>query len=352
MRSKNYKKKRMIIFSVLIIFLMILISVFFIIFHNSRKSKNTIATLQLEEKQILTSSEENKDDEVLIVSIEQLEEPEEHEQILENEENKQQENSETKKVIPTGYYIKVNYLANVVTIYNYNSEGELEPVRAMICSTGYATPKSGQYKLKSRWEWLGLQGDVYGHYVTQITGNILFHSVPYLTKYDCGSLEYWEFDKLGTSASLGCVRLQIKDTKWIYENCKSGTIVEFYADSNPGPLGKPSAPAISSNVECRNWDPTDTSSNNPWNNKVITNNDNTGDTEEGEKQINEIIENSQKDNTLNDNTIDENIVEENTIDENIIDENTINNTIEENVIENEDDITNSIDDNTINNNIP
>ena len=46
----------------------------------------------------------------------------------------------------------------------------------MICSTGTATPTSGVYGIKLRWEWLSLFGNVYGHYSTQITGNILFHS--------------------------------------------------------------------------------------------------------------------------------------------------------------------------------
>lgn len=41
--------------------------------------------------------------------------------------------------------------------------------------------------------------------------------------------------------------------------------MEFYTSSDPGPLGKPTAQKISDNVECRNWDPTDTSSNSPWN---------------------------------------------------------------------------------------
>ena len=53
---------------------------------------------------------------------------------------------------------------------------------------------------------------------TQITGNILFHSVPYTEKYNNASLEYWEYDKLGTSASLGCIRLTVKNAKWIYDN--------------------------------------------------------------------------------------------------------------------------------------
>lgn len=163
------------------------------------------------------------------------------------------------------YYIKVNNSANVVTVYTQDENGEYTvPVKAMVCSTGTATPKSGKYGIKGRWEWLGLFGNVYGHYSTQIVGNILFHSVPYLEKYNPGSLEYWEYDKLGTSASMGCIRLTVRDARWIFNNVSSGTIVEFYSSSNPGPLGKPSAQKISGNETCRNWDPTDSNPNNPW----------------------------------------------------------------------------------------
>ena len=91
--------------------------------------------------------------------------------------------------------------------------------------------------------------------------------MPYTEKYNKGSLEYWEYDKLGTNASLGCIRLTVKNAKWIYDNCKAGTKVTFYSDSNPGPLGKPTESKISGNEQCRNWDPTDPDSANPWNKK-------------------------------------------------------------------------------------
>ena len=166
------------------------------------------------------------------------------------------------------YYIKVNYGAQVVTIYKKDNSGNYTvPVKAMICSTGEYTPKSGTYSIPARWKWLGLQGGVAGQYCTQITGNILFHSVPYLTKGDPGSLEYWEYDKLGTYASAGCIRLTVQDAKWIYDNCAKGTKVEFYSSSNPGPLGKPTAKKISdAEGELKNWDPTDPNPNNPWKN--------------------------------------------------------------------------------------
>lgn len=162
------------------------------------------------------------------------------------------------------YYIKVNNQANVVTIYTKDNEGNLNPYRAMICSTGTHTPKEGKYPLQTKWEWGALQHNVYGHYVTKITGNILFHSVPYEKYGRPDSLQFEEFDKLGTSASLGCVRLQIVDTKWIFDNIPQGTIVEFYSSEDPGPLGKPYAPKISNNVDCRNWDPTELSPSSPW----------------------------------------------------------------------------------------
>lgn len=164
------------------------------------------------------------------------------------------------------YYIKVNYEANVVTVYTKDNGGNYTvPYRAMICSTGTSTPTSGVYSLKLRWKWLALFGNVYGYYTTQIEGNILFHSVPYLEKDNPASLEYWEYDKLGTSASMGCIRLKVEDAMWIYYNCPTGTPVEFYSSSNPGPLGKPSAPKISGyDSPYRDWDPTDPDTSNPW----------------------------------------------------------------------------------------
>lgn len=161
-------------------------------------------------------------------------------------------------------YIKINCTANVVTVYK-GTEDNLTPIRAMVCSTGSATPTSGKYKIKNKYRWRLLYGNVYGQYATQIVGDILFHSVPY-KKQSPDTLKYEEYDKLGTKASMGCIRLTVEDAKWIYDNIKEGTIVEFYNLSTPGPLGKPTAMKISSYTEYRNWDPTDPSDNNPWKN--------------------------------------------------------------------------------------
>lgn len=195
-----------------------------------------------------------------VTSQEALKELTEKEKEDKKETNKENENYSPK------YYIKVNYGAQVVNIYKKDSEGNYTvPVKAMVCSTGTHTPTSGVYTIGYRWEWLEMIGSVYGHYVTQIYGDILFHSVPYLERGNHSSLEWWAYDQLGTKASLGCVRLTTIDALWIYNNIGSGTKVEFYSSSNPGPLGKPSARKISnapSNI--KGWDPTDPDSRNPW----------------------------------------------------------------------------------------
>ncbi len=238
------QKITVIIISILLAFLIIW-SLFYL--HSFEIKIDTLATSAREVNNIMLEQKENK--EIMVVPL---------------------ENSipETNNIIlgPDLYYIKVNYEAQVVTIYSKDEQGNYtKPVKAMICSTGTATPTSGVYSIPKRWKWGALQGNVYGQYVTKITGNILFHSVPYLKMGDPSSLEYWEYDKLGTKASLGCVRLTVEDAKWIYDNCLNGSKVEFYASPDEGPLGKPSAKKISNYPDnLKKWDPTDLDEDNPW----------------------------------------------------------------------------------------
>ena len=250
---------------------------------------------------------------------------------------KKEKVAEKKVVTGTApYYIRVNYGANVVTIYGKDEEGNYtKPVKAMICSCGRATPTGGVYKTSRGYDWGSLVGGVYGQYSTRIVGSILFHSVPY-TSRSKDSLEYWEFDKLGTKASAGCVRLQVVDAKWIFNNCGSGIMVEFYSSSDPGPLGKPSAPKISGNERCRNWDPTDYVNGNPWLDKNETQQQHQTESKPKEEPVinttpvqnnttssetnNTIINNIVNDDTA---TVNNNIQTENTIVENTVSETTI-----------------------------
>lgn len=326
--------KNLILLSVGIIAI-IIVAIIGICIKNKTKETNSKAKEKVDNEEILINVNEEVEE---FASIEDLE------QETDEIEKKEEDNKDTKKTnnnknssIP--YYIKVNYGAQVVTIYKQDEDGDYTiPYKAMVCSTGVATPTSGVYSIPARWEWLGLQGDVYGHYSTQIKGNILFHSVPYLTRGDKSSLEYWEYDKLGTYASAGCVRLTVADAKWIFYNCAKGTKVEFYSSSNPGPLGKPSAKKISSYPDyLRNWDPTDPDSSNPWhtyknedNKKENNDNENTkNNTNQNETTNTNVISNVVK------NEVSNNITNETTEDNNgNVTTNTIDNSIKQNVTEN------------------
>ncbi len=159
------------------------------------------------------------------------------------------------------YYIKINKLQNCVTIYEQDEDGNYTvPVKAMTCSTGTDTPL-GTFKTLEKYRWKLLMGDVWGQYSTRIVKGVLFHSVWYY-KMDASTLSATQYNKLGSAASHGCVRLTVADAKWIYDNCKIGTTVEIYSDKDPGPLGKPDTITLPSGT---GWDPTDPSKENPFN---------------------------------------------------------------------------------------
>lgn len=164
------------------------------------------------------------------------------------------------------YWVKVNAQANVVTVYK-KSDGKWKPVRAMLCSVGIGTNESnstpiGTFYTKGKWQWGHLVDDLWGQYCTHITSDILFHSVYYDYYADYASQPTKEFNKLGSPASHGCVRLSTMDAKWIYDQCKTGTKVTIYKSAVPGPLGKPAGIKVSTRKK-RNWDPTDPKSDNP-----------------------------------------------------------------------------------------
>lgn len=158
------------------------------------------------------------------------------------------------------YWIKVNTQCNVVTVYK-KSGSTYKPIRAMACSTGkkgHETPQ-GTFRMGTKIGWCKLVGNVWGQYSIVIKGNYLFHSVPFKKK-SRSSMQYKEYNKLGTNCSHGCVRLSTMDAKWIWDNCPKKTRITIYKSANPGPLGKPESIKMKSNWK---WDPTDPKKGNP-----------------------------------------------------------------------------------------
>lgn len=173
------------------------------------------------------------------------------------------------------YYIMVNRAACVVTIYTLDSAGYYSvPLRAMLCSVGAdnKTPTGTYAVTYFKTRWLHMVDDSYGQYNTQFYGNFLFHSVCYGDKSE-DTLFTDEYNDLGSAVSQGCVRLQVADAKWIYDNCPQGTTVVIYDDAeNPGALGIPGKAMdyLDPDSPNANWEPTDPDRENPWRGQVVT----------------------------------------------------------------------------------
>ena len=166
------------------------------------------------------------------------------------------------------YYTEIIRNQNTVIVYELDENKEYTKIARVIpCSTGRGgrTPTGVFYSKKGN-PWGSLMGGVYGQYYTVITGDILFHSVPYLSMSK-DNLKWYEYNKLGSDASAGCVRLTVEDAKWIYDNCPNGMKIKIYDGDLPDGVVKPSTIILDENNPLKGWDPTDPDPSNPWHNQ-------------------------------------------------------------------------------------
>ena len=122
----------------------------------------------------------------------------------------------------TNWLILVDTSRCITSIY-YGSQGNWDLNRRYVCSTGRAgTPTViGEYEVYGK-------GYSFGHgytcyYYTQFYGDYLFHSSPYYVN----SNRIMD-PTMGVPSSAGCVRLEIQNAKWIYDNIPYGTKVVTY----------------------------------------------------------------------------------------------------------------------------
>ncbi len=166
--------------------------------------------------------------------------------------------TDVRDIIGSGhtYTIEVNRTCNTITVFTTDGDnGYILPVCSFACSVGLpGTPTpTGVFYTGAKYRWKGLMGPSYGQYVTHVCYSVYIHSVAgyNMTSYNLKAAEY---NCLGQAASHGCIRLNVRDAKWIYDNCQSGMRVYIYDSSNPGPMGKPDTIKI---PDGQNWDPTD-----------------------------------------------------------------------------------------------
>ena len=165
------------------------------------------------------------------------------------------------------YVVTVNRKQNKVFVFSKDTENKYTHlIKAFICSVGTGpgdneTPE-GIFFTNEKYLWRALYGGSYGQYAIRFYGAYLFHSVPY-SKKNKGALKSEEYNKLGTAASQGCIRLAVEDAKWLYDNCAQGTLVYIYDSDKIEPFVE-EREKIDLTDSRALWDPTDPDINNPW----------------------------------------------------------------------------------------
>lgn len=122
----------------------------------------------------------------------------------------------------TNYLIMVDRASCMVGVYS-GKKGNWRLQYFWPCAPGKAsTPTiSGEYNVAGKGYYFD-SGNSRCFYYTQFKGNYLFHSVLYNKN---GTLQD---GRVGIQLSHGCVRLEINNAKWIYDNIPRGTHVVIY----------------------------------------------------------------------------------------------------------------------------
>ena len=132
----------------------------------------------------------------------------------------------------TDYLIAVSRELNRICVYE-GKKGDWKLKYYWMCSTG--RPENGKISKTPTGSWLMPKeenhlGYIGGHkdytcwYATRFYGRCFFHSVI----YEPASKSQIQDGRLGMNISDGCIRMNINDAKWIWDNCHTGTRVIVY----------------------------------------------------------------------------------------------------------------------------
>lgn len=179
------------------------------------------------------------------------------------------------------FYLELNRAAGVVTVYAYDSQrgSYCIPVKAFTVSVGRNTSSNAgasglninssftplgsysisyngavaKYSLKPMYEPDG--STVYARWASHVVGNVYFHAIA-VGRQSHNALNPNTYNRLGSPASAGCIRMTVADAKWIYDYVSVGSEVRILKGSSgtPGPFGKPRTIRVSSSIH---YDPTD-----------------------------------------------------------------------------------------------
>lgn len=156
----------------------------------------------------------------------------------------------TAKPTLKSYRIEVDLTNQICTVYGVYSDKSSKPIMSEFVSTarkGKTTP-TGNFKIqgasggrKAKYRTCKMQsGKSFAEYACRFHGAKMMHTVPYKKRQTTGHVNKTEFNKLGSVASAGCVRMPWIMAHFIYTNCPVGTPVKvFKGTKGKYPMGKP-----------------------------------------------------------------------------------------------------------------
>lgn len=157
------------------------------------------------------------------------------------------------------YRIDIDLTNQICTVYGvYDNKSTKVLMSEFISSArkGHTTP-TGNFKIsssngrKAKLRTAKMSsGKSFAEFLVRFHGAKCMHTVPYSKRQTTGHVSKTEFNKLGTPASSGCVRMPWKLAHYIYTNCPVGTPVRvFKGTKGKYPAGKPKKYKATSNID-------------------------------------------------------------------------------------------------------
>lgn len=156
------------------------------------------------------------------------------------------------------YTIKINKQTNHIYIYDNN-----KLIKEMPCSPCNTEAVDGTERIiSSRIDWQQLPDGSFVRYASVYDGTIGISSAPY-SATDQSKLIASKYNQIGKNGNDFNVWVNIRDAKWIYENCSFETKVIIYTDDEKQEQDtKPFT--IPEQDKKAGWDPFDENDKNPW----------------------------------------------------------------------------------------
>ena len=166
---------------------------------------------------------------------------------------------ENKKIDGINYFLYYEKGSHTLTVYALDKDGYYTiPVRTINAACGSVpskTPTGVHYLSGSesgRQRWLSFGKYIQAQYGISYKSGVWLHSTCYSEFRENSVLSHY-YNTIGENSTGGCIRMQVGEIKWIWENCPGGTALQIV---NGNPRGTTSeAPADISDSAM--FDPTD-----------------------------------------------------------------------------------------------